>query len=259
MTSDPALYAELAALLRDLRLPSVSLLPGQRVPKRVAVILTSTQEVPKVSYPKVLGVVPGADRASLLAALRSALGEGPSDTGLVVGIDPGPTPGYAVLAGDAVLSEGIISAPEVTAKFAVELRERFPSRPCLFRVGLGDRVARTRIVNALWKVSHNIELVDEHGTTPRGHRRPRDAAAARRIAGLPGRPVRGTSELQIRPGEIANLQRESRISSGGTHTIPRSLAVCVLEGSLSLADAVEASRPDPRLRSAHGASRGQRY
>ncbi|MCI4346601.1 MAG: hypothetical protein L3K07_07630 [Thermoplasmata archaeon] len=259
MTGDPALYAELASLLREYRFPTVSLLPGQRVPDRVAVVLTSTGEIPKIAHPKVLGASHGADRASLLAALRSALGKDAPDSGFVVGIDPGPTPGYSVLAGDAVLAEGIIAAPEATAKFANELLERFPARPFLFRVGLGDRVARTRIVNALWKVSHNIELVDEHGTTPRGHRRPRDAVAARRIASLPGRPVHGTEELRIRPGEIANLQRESRISSGGTHTIPRSLAVRVLEGSLSLADAVEASRPDPRARGAHGASRGQRY
>jgi hypothetical protein len=259
MTSDPALYAELASLLRELHLPAVSLLPGQRVPDRVAVVLTSPREAAKVTHAKVLPVAPGADRGSLMAALRHALGKGTAGGALVVGIDPGPTPGYAVFSGDDLLVEGIIPAPEATARFADELRERFPARPFLFRVGHGDRLARTRIVNALWKVSRNIELVDEHGTTPRGHRRPRDAVAARRIACIPGRPVLGTSELQIRPGEIANLQRQSRISSGGTHTIPRALAVRVLEGSLSLADAVESSRPDLRPRAAHSSAPAQRY
>jgi hypothetical protein len=80
--------------------------------------------------------------------------------------------------------------------------------------------------------------VDEQGTTPRGHRRPRDAAAARSIARSRGRPVREPIPLTFTPGDVANLQRLSREGSGGRLTISRSSAHRVLQGEITLAEAV---------------------
>jgi hypothetical protein len=253
VTRDPALYAELAPTLRELRVPVVSLLPGARIPERAAAVLTSPEEAPHIAHPQVLAVPAGAERATLRATVRIALVARDSAEELTIGVDPGPSPGFAVVDTSGTIAEGTLAHPESIAEFAARLAEQFPTRRFRFRVGLGDRLARTRIVNALWAVNRRIELVDERGTTRRGSRGERDAAAARRIARISGRVVQGPSGLEIRPGEIANLQRLSRISSGGTHTIPRSLAVRVLEGSLTLADAVEASRPSgaprfPRVR-----------
>jgi hypothetical protein len=238
VTRDPALYGELAGFLRERRLPAVSLLPGQRIPESVAVVLTSPDEAKEVSHPHVLVVAENGDRRALAAAVEHAIELGAPDGDLVVGIDPGPRPGYAIFAGATCIAEGILEAPEAAGPFASQLRHRFGSRHVLFRVGTGDPPSRNRIVNTLLTHHRAVELVDEQGTTPRGHRRPRDALAARSIAHGVGRSVRDRLPSTPTPGEIANIQRLSREGSGGQITISRSRASRVFHGELSMADAV---------------------
>jgi hypothetical protein len=237
-TRDPVLYGELAAVLRERRIPSVSLLPGDRVPDRVVAVLTSEAEARSISYPLVVAVPPEGDRTGVWAEVESALAAGDASEDLIVGIDPGPRPGYAILEGPRLLGEGIVDAPEEVARLGSHLRRRFPARSIRFRVGSGDRLARDRIVNALLSLRRPIEVVDEHRTTPRGHRRPRDAIAARAIAATSGRRVQGRALLTITPGEIANLQRLSREGSGGQFTIPRRVAEGVLRGELTMTEAL---------------------
>ncbi len=246
VTRDPALYGELAGFLRERRLPSVSLLPGQRIPDRVAVVLTSVEEAEGIDHPRVLAVAENGDHRALRAAVEHALESGLASEEIVVGLDPGPRPGYAVLSGDSCLDEGCLDSPESVGPFASHLHHRFPSRHVLFRVGSGDPPARNRIVNVLLEHRRSVELVNEAGTTPRGHRRPRDALAARSIARGSGEHVRAPFRLTFTAGEIANLQRLSREGSGGRITISRSSAQRVLAGEISLADAVAQSIPPSR-------------
>jgi hypothetical protein len=184
-------------------------------------------------------VKPDGERAALWAAVEHALHPGSPSSELLIGIDPGPRPGYAVLSEDRCLAEGILENPEAAAQLGHHLGRRFPSRALRFRVGSGDRVSRDRVLNALVSLHHPVELVDERGTTPRGHRRPRDAIAARAIARGRGRPVRGPMTLSITPGDIANLQRVSREGSRGQFTIPKAEADRVLRGELTLPEALE--------------------
>jgi hypothetical protein len=250
VTRDPELYHELAGFLRERRVPTISLLPGDRIPDQVAAVLTSNAEAPSISHSNVLTVGENLDRRSLAAAVRHALEAADSAEAIIVGLDPGPRPGYSILAGATLLGEGILESPESAGVLAGHLRHRFPSRSLLFRVGRGDPPARNRIVNALLQHHRSVELVDEQGTTPRGHRRPRDAAAARSIAHARGHPVREPLPLSFTPGDIANLQRLSREGSGGRLTISRSSAHRVLQGEITLAEAVsEAMARPPRSRS----------
>jgi hypothetical protein len=238
VTRDPALYGELAGFLRERRLPAVSLLPGQRIPESVAVVLTSPDEAGEISHPHVLVVAENGDRRALAAAIEHAIELGAPEGDLVVGIDPGPRPGYAVFAGQTCLAEGILETPEAAGPFASQLRHRFGSRHVLFRVGSGDPPSRNRVVNTLLTHHRSVEIVDEQGTTPRGHRRPRDAVAARSIARGVGRTVREHLPSTPTPGEIANIQRLSRERSGGQVTISRSCAGRVFHGEISMTDAV---------------------
>jgi hypothetical protein len=261
VTRDPALYGELAVFLRERRLPSVSLLPGQRIPDRVAVVLTSPDEAGEISHPNVLVVAENGDRRALGAAVEHALEVGAPEGDLVVGIDPGPRPGYAVFAGTTCIAEGILDSPEAAGTFSSQLRHRFASRHVLFRVGMGDPPCRNRIVNALLTHQRAVELVDEQGTTPRGHRRPRDAVAARSIAHGVGRTVREHLPTTPTPGEIANTQRLSREGSGGQVTISRSSAHRVLRGEISMAEAVAetiATNAEARSRSSISGGRSHR-
>ncbi len=260
-TRDPLLYAELAAVLRERRLPSVSLLPGERLPDSVAAVLTSEAEAREISHEHVVVVPSEGDRTGVWAEVASALAAQPTRGELIVGIDPGPRPGYAVLEGELTLAEGNLDSPEAVGRLATHLRRRFASRGIRFRVGRGDRLARDRIVNALLPARRPIELVDEQGTTPRGTRRPRDALAARAIARTPGRSIHQRAPLHITPGEVANLQRVSREGSGGLFTIPRRVAEDVLRGELTLSEALadgERRYTRPRGRHAPDAAAAER-
>jgi len=242
VTRDPALYGELAGFLRERRWPSVSLLPGQRIPESVAVVLTSPEEVRLIPHPHVLSVVAVAVRKKLGAAVEHALGVAEPEGEMIVGIDPGPRPGYAILVGTQSLGEGNLESPDAIGAFASQLRHRFPSQPMRFRVGAGDPPSRNRIVNSLLAHQRSVELVNERGTTPRGQRRPRDPVAARAIARTRGVLIRQHLPTTFTPGEVANLQRLSRERSEGRLTISRSSAHRVLSGELTLSEAVDQAR-----------------
>lgn len=238
-TLDAALYEDLARELRARGLPSVSVVPGARLPESVAIVLTSPAEARLIRHPQVVAVRPVGERRSLWAMVASALepSQDPREA-IVVGIDPGPRPGYAVMAGERCLEDGVLEDPEAVGELADHLVKRFPSRPVEFRVGNGDRVRRDRILNALTELPGRPQIVDERGTTPRGRRRPRDALAARAIALGHGRAAPTRTPILLTDGEIANLQRMSREGSGGRFTLPREEAARVLRGELSLADAL---------------------
>jgi hypothetical protein len=200
----------------------------------------------------VIAVSEGIDRRTLGAAVEHALGPTSPEEEIIVGIDPGPRPGYAVLAGSTVIGQGNLDSPEGAGTFANHLRHRFATRHVLFRVGSGDPPARNRIVNALLDHQRTVELVDEQGTTPRGRRRPRDAAAAGAIARTRGLPVRERILETFTPGEISNLQRLSREGSNGRVTISRTSAHRVLRGEITLAQAVdETIDRNPTARALH--------
>lgn len=241
----------MAATLRERHIPCVSLLPGQRIPDRAAVVVTTPGEASQVDHPRVLSVPEHGDRAALWAAIGHALHAKDDRAEIVVGIDPGPRPGYSVLSGNAVIGEGVLESPEAMVEFASHLRHRFPSRSIRHRVGSGDPVRRNRIVNGLLAQRRSVELVDEQGTTPRGHRRPRDMMAARQIATTAGRPVVFPLAVEVTDGEVANLQRLSRIGSNGRLTIPRSMAHRVLRGEMTLSEAVASAMRNSTARSNH--------
>ena len=201
-----------------------------------------------IRHSRVLSAADESDRTAVLAAVRHALGPGAVDDELIVGIDPGPRPGYSVLAGGRPIAEGTLENPEAAGRLGTLLRHRFEGHAIRFRVGHGDPLARDRIVNSLAPLRRPVELVDERGTTPRGARRPRDAAAARAIATAPGRLVHAPAPVRVTPGEIRNLQRLSREDSGGSLTISKVLAGRVLRGELTLPDAIDEARDRPSVR-----------
>ncbi len=240
VTRDPLVYALCAQVLKERRWPAVTLLPGERLPERVAVALTSEAEAGRVRHPNVLAVTEEGDHAAIWAAVEASLASSHLRGEVVVGIDSGPRPGYAVLAEDRVVAEGSLDSPESTANLGASLGTSFAGRTLRFRIGSGDPLLRDRIVKSLLPLGHPVELVDERGTTPRGQRRPKDAVAARAIGRLRGRPAQRESLATITAGDIANLQRLSRERSGGRLTIPRSDARKVLRGELTLTEAIDA-------------------
>ena len=241
MTRDPVLYGELAQLLRERHIPTVSLFPGDYIPRSVRLVLTSQREAALIHHPRVVVARPG----NLLAASAAVhdLLDGPRKPSpeLIVGVDPGVRPGYAVLgSGGRCLARGIVESPEGVFRMARSLRQGFPGVALRFRVGNGDHIRCSRIMNALLPLSAPVELVDEHETTLPG-RRENDSLAALAIAGTPGRRVQRRDPIRITPGEVANAQHQSRERSGGLFSISREMALAVLEGRVSMNDALEST------------------
>lgn len=251
-TEDPVLYMELAALLKEGGIPAVSVRPGEEVPRTAAVVVTSPREALAIEHPRVVVVRADTDRRALFAALVDDPDPDHGPDRILVGIDPGPRPGYAVVSHRGCLARGCLESPESAGGLVTGLRAEFADRPIVYRVGMGDPVARNRVINGLLEAGATVELSREEGTTPRGRRRPRDAEAAMRIAQHPGRGVRGRFPVRVTPGEVANLQRLSREGSGGRITISKEDARRVLEGKWSLSEAVSAKllpgRPGSDLR-----------
>ncbi|HTT25652.1 MAG TPA: hypothetical protein VMH90_01640 [Thermoplasmata archaeon] len=256
ITEDPALYADLAPALRERGIPSVSLWPGERIPERIAVVLTSPREAGLIAHPRVVAVAPEVDRSTLWAVVENAMAsrDAPLRGDLIIGVDPGPRPGYAVIQSGRVLVAGVLESPESVGPWAEALARQFPGHRLTFRVGSGDPPDRNRILEVLAAHACIFELVDERRTTPRGNRRGRDAAAARAIARLPGRAVGRLPKVRPTRGALTDIQRLSREGSGGRFTISREVARQVLVGDLTLRQAIDAGS----VRYAAGASPGPR-
>ena len=110
------------------------------------------------------------------------------------------------------------------------------------RLGDGAPTQRDRIINDLEEYIGSsgepvmVELVDEKHTSGAAHHS--DTEAALNIALTPGHRVAGTREVNPSDGELRELQRRSRIMSGGKVTISRELAELVALGRIDLAEAI---------------------
>ncbi len=169
---------------------------------------------------------------------------------LIVGIDPGDHPGIAFLGDGLVVHTGHVSSPDEVIGHLRSFLSSFPTKECVIRVGHGARLHRNRILNDLVDLQVEdvrIEVADETGTTPTMNRKPsshvtRDIQAAIGIALTRGRPVERKVRLDVRPGEVAEIQRNSRIQSEGELTVSRALAVEVAKGVLTLEQAIQRQR-----------------
>jgi hypothetical protein len=238
-TADFELYHEAVSLLRERGVTFTTVEPGGPLPDDTSVLITAPTD--DVAVPESVDLVAAtADEArraidEALAVVRGGHGR------TIVGVDPGPRPGVAVLSGTIV-----VAAFHVPLADAVDtIRREIEDAPDpLVRVGDGARLQGATIVNDLDDVA--VELIDETGTTPylgSGARGMGDVLAAVNIARLPGEPV-DSRDIEPTEGELRRIQERSRRESAGDRTIPTSLARRVATGDLSLGDALAEHRED---------------
>jgi len=245
LTEDFRLYHDLVAALKARDLPFASLSFQDKIPREVAAVLTSPEEAPRIRFPDVVAVEDVTDAvAKALAIVRGHR----QWRELVVGVDPGAEPGVALVGDGEVIDTRIASSPEAVASVARAALLAFPSERVRLRVGHGDPTNRNRIINALAPLGLPVEIVDEKGTTPRLPSATPDADAAIEIAR--GRGVRAARYYAVdpTPGELREIQRQSRLSSEGKVTISKELARRVARGELTLVQAIERHRRRPRPR-----------
>jgi len=240
LTEDFRLYHDLVTALKSRDVPFRSLSFQEGIPREVGAVLTSEAEAPRVRFPAVVAVedVPEA----IAKALQIVRGRREWRE-LVVGVDPGEEPGVAVVGDGEVIDARLAASPEAVADHVRRALLAFPAERVRLRVGHGDPTNRNRIINALAPLGLPVEIVDEKGTTHRSATPDADAA----VAIARGRGVRAARFYAVEPtpGEVREIQRKSRLSSGGEVTITKDLARGVGRGDLTLAEAIERHRRKP--------------
>ena len=100
---------------------------------------------------------------------------------LVVGVDPGPRPGFAFLADGVVLGKREMEAIDDAIDATVQLVNHVKPMEVLVRVGHGSPVHRDRLVNRMLSMGYHVEIVNEHRTSS-GQSRHAHGSAAIKIA-----------------------------------------------------------------------------
>lgn len=241
LTEDFRLYHDLVGALKARDVPFVSLSFARRVPETVGAVLTSSAEASKVRFAHVVEV----DDLDMSIAVAIQLLKGRTEwRELLIGVDPGREPGVAMIGDGEVIDTRIAASPEAVAFHVHQAVRAFPSKEVKVRVGHGDPTNRNRILNALARDRLRFEIVDEAGTT---HRSPQpDVDAAIDIARTPGQRVAPPLEIRPTPGEVREIQRRSRLDSGGFVTISSELAGAVARGELTIEEAIARARRKER-------------
>lgn len=244
LTEDFAAYHDLVRALERADVPFDSLVFDEAVPARIGVVVTTEAEADRVPFGTVvtLDTDGGRPEARRAAARAKRLLEGRDKyASLILGVDPGEKPGFAVVADGEVLYATEAHGPEAVADLVEQAVESYPSAAYTVRIGHGATTHRDRILNALTQVPVPVEMVDERRTTPDRSRMSgeRNIQAAIAIALTSGDRV----QKRIRPlapsqGEIRDIQDRSRQASEGRVTISRALAHKVASGEMSMEVAI---------------------
>jgi hypothetical protein len=240
MTEDFQFFYRLVRRLKERDEPFVSLGFGDPLPYNVRVIITTPCE--KVRAPSTL--VAASDDPDTAINQAKALMKGRHFHTLVVGIDPGRTTGIAVVGNGKVLLTDTVDWPEGAVTAVERLTSGLDYDEMLVRIGHGDRTIRNRIIHALWGLADRVEIVDETNTTRRTLVPDIDAAIL--ISRTMGEELETAPEVDPTPGEVREIQRQSRLASEGQFTIPTELARRVATGEMNMDDALawHASRKD---------------
>lgn len=240
-TKDFSLYYDLIKTLKKRNIPYVSLSSIDHIPSKIGVILTSNNELHDIKSQKVIAAdaYDTVDHAVDLA-LQMLIGKDLYSK-VFIGIDPGDQPGIAVVGDDILLQKMNVDTPEKVVTLVKRIQREYPAIETLIRIGHGSVLTRNRIINSLIPLEIPIEIVDETKTTPSQQirRHERDGEAAAVIALLTGGKVQQHLPLEPTRGEIRNIQERSRKLTNGEFSISEKTAIKVLEGIISLKEAIE--------------------
>lgn len=236
-TADFELYHEVVAELRDRGVAFTTIEPDEDLPDDARVVITAPDETAPDGVDHVSAGADEARRAVDEAMTLMRGGEGRT----IVGVDPGPRPGIAVLSGTTVVAAFHVPLTDATEVVRQEVED---ATDPLVRIGDGARLQGAQLVNELEDVP--VELVDETGTTPylgTGARGMADVLAAVNIAHIEGERVE-SREIEPTAGELKVIKRESRERSETGRTINEALARRVATGDLTIDEALAEHRSE---------------
>ena len=241
LTSNFVLYHDIVNALQRREIPFVSLTFNSPVPFNIDVIITSEEEKSRLDFQRVIFPEQGESMDELIdrALFASQSPENSENSRILIGIDPGSTPGIAIFRGDILFRRFTAESPQEAINFIVSFLKNCKGHETVIRIGHGARLVRNRIVNMLLDVASHVEIVDETSTTPPSTRD--DMLAASAIALTPGKKVVSKLSIEPKEGQIKDVQRKSRIASNDV-TISKELAKKVLTGEIDMKKAIEKQR-----------------
>lgn len=240
-TKNFRLYHDLVSILKTKPIAYVSLNSLDHIPNQVGVILTSHHEIHDIKRKNVIAAdaYPTIDEA-VDKAIHLLIGKDLYHL-VLIGIDPGEKPGIAIVGDNLLVHTKQLSSPDLVKKTIKRIITHYPSHEYLIRIGHGSIIIRNRIINSLIPLSIPIEIVNESKTSSsqQTQRVGRDVKAAASIALLPGGKVQRKLPLEPTRGELRKIQEESRKLTNGTHSISLETARQVLQGEISLTQAIK--------------------
>ncbi|MBI4393763.1 MAG: hypothetical protein HY556_08220 [Euryarchaeota archaeon] len=243
MTNDFSFYHDLVRELKARNIPFRSLVGGARIPAGIGVVITSLDERPGIAF---ANVVASDDAEDAVERAMLALQSGGRVSKVVVGVDPGERPGVAILADGSLIRTLQVHSPADVSAELERVIETYKDASVIVRIGHGAATARDRIINSLVPLDVRIEIVDETETSATAPVAHRDRAAAHAIALSKGEEVGRYRRVSPTDGEIRDIQRKSRIASGGEVTVGFRLARDVALGRVTLSEAIEKQRKGAR-------------
>jgi hypothetical protein len=248
VTTKPRFYQQAVIELEKAGENFLSLSSTDEIPTEVDIVITSSTEKDSIDFPRIVCAQSAGDAVREALLLNTGLKK--RYNSISIGIDPGKSIGIAAMGEKRVIYEDVLSGTEEVAGAVKMVEERFVPGRIEIKIGSAGGAYRDRIIASLQKnFDHRIEIVDEELTTkPKVESRRigvhKDILAARKIATKKGKPLKVRIEASSTPGEIRNIQQESRKKSGHL-TISKELAESVVKGEISLDEAI--TRQEKRL------------
>ena len=188
-------YFLIVNALREQNIPFISVVPGEPVPYRVKLMVTTEKEKNKVNYDKILIFYGELELENLISDIKATLLGKEAFEKIIIGIDPGEAIGVAVLADGKVIEEGnCYNSHEMVNSILKVLKPvNFSITEVVVKIGNGVPVYRELIKDLDDALPSKvvIEVVGEAGTNlplkeHRRSRKIRHISSAIRIAGRIG-------------------------------------------------------------------------
>jgi len=177
-TLDFKFYHDIIADLRKWKIPFTSLESTRNIPRDISVVLSSEKD--ERFWDRQINArdsTYGIRNSLPLLMNKEAFDE------VIIGLDPGPYPGIAVVA-DNVLTEAFETPLiEMVRKEVMEIKDSYRYRHITIKIGDGDKPHRDRIIRDLNDTGIDLKVVDERNTSM-PHKIHNNALSAARIASL---------------------------------------------------------------------------
>ena len=174
MTSDIKSYYKITQLLKQYNFPFLSLIPDNKIPQTVNLIITTNSEKHYVNKLNYLTLEEIEYSETFLCLIMNKINHVKSDL-IIIGIDPGLRIGITVYNGRKKIYWNVLSSINELQKIINEISKVFINVKKIIRIGNGNKKVSNNLARIL-KLQldgHSIiEIVNEFGTSSLSKSRP---------------------------------------------------------------------------------------